>query len=68
MSGFGRKTILIAKNMRRSFGGGAMLLALLVEQGRLFRFRPMVYAVVNDELSPAVTRLPGTKSHQFELA
>jgi hypothetical protein len=43
--------------------GGTMFLALFVGRGRLFQFRPTVSAIVNDELSPAVTRSPGTKSH-----
>jgi hypothetical protein len=34
----------------------------------MFQFRPTVSADVNDELSPAVPRSPGTKSHQSEAA
>lgn len=37
-------------------------------RGRMFQFRPTVSADVKDELSPAVTRSPGTKSHQSEAA
>jgi shikimate kinase len=51
------------KNMRAASSGGTMVLALLAGQGRLYGFRLTVSAVVNDELSPAVTRSTGTESH-----
>jgi hypothetical protein len=49
-------TFIATQHAVRCFCRGAMFLALLAGRGRLFWFRPAVSAVVNDELSPAVTR------------